>query len=114
MRTELAVNRALNGLGGGGSSFGDTLPPWGYLTSPLTFGEKFRRYTADLLKLQGDQILIEKRRRGWTGDYPDGGTRMYLLEPDRGYLVVQVVAGCVWVPEDWIWAPEVFLVGEGY
>ena len=27
--------------------------------------------------------------------------------------VVQVVAGCVWVAEERIWAPEVFIVGEG-
>ena len=37
---------------------------------------------------------------------------MYLLGPDRVYLV-QVVAGCAWVPEERIWAPEVFIVGEG-
>ena len=33
---------------------------------------------------------------------------MYLLGPDR-----VVVAGCAWVPEERIWAPEVFIVGEG-
>ena len=90
-------------------------PPEGYNTNatrPLTFGEKFRRYIADLLKLQRERILRENRRRGWTGDYPDGGTRMYLLGSDRVYLV-QVVAGCVWVPEEMMWAPEVFIVGEG-
>ena len=37
---------------------------------------------------------------------------MYLLGPDRVYLV-QVVAGCVWVPWERIRAPEVFIVGEG-
>ena len=37
---------------------------------------------------------------------------MYLLGPDRVYLV-EVVAGCAWVPEERIWAPEVFIVGEG-
>ena len=37
---------------------------------------------------------------------------MYLLGPDIVYLV-QVVAGCVWVPEESIRAPEVFIVGEG-
>ena len=86
--------------------------PQGYgtnTTRPLTFGEKFRRYAADLLKLQGDQILREKRGRGWTGDYPDGGTQMYPLGPDR----VQVVAGCVWVPEGRIRTTELFIVGKG-
>ena len=37
---------------------------------------------------------------------------MYLLGPDRVYRV-QVVASCVWVPEERIWAPEVFIMGEG-
>ena len=37
---------------------------------------------------------------------------MYLLGPDRVCLV-QVVAGFAWVPEERIWAPEVFIVGEG-
>ena len=37
---------------------------------------------------------------------------MYLLGRDRVYLV-QVVAGCAWVPEKRIWAPEVFITGEG-
>ena len=37
---------------------------------------------------------------------------MYLLEPDRVYLV-QVLAGCVWVPEERIGAQEVFIMGEG-
>ena len=37
---------------------------------------------------------------------------MYLLWPDRVYLV-QVVVGCAWVLEERIWAPEVFIVGEG-
>ena len=37
---------------------------------------------------------------------------MYLLGPDRVYLV-QVVGGCARVPEERIWAPEVFIVGEG-
>ena len=37
---------------------------------------------------------------------------MYLLGPDRVYLV-QVVAGCEWVPEERIWAPEVFIMEEG-
>ena len=90
-------------------------PPQGYNTNttrPPFFGEKFRWYTADLHRLQGDHILREKRRRGWTGDYPNGGARMYLLGPDRVYLV-QVVASCAWVPEERIWAPEVFIVGEG-
>ena len=41
----------------------------------------------------------------------NGGTRMYLLGPDRVYP--QVVAGCAWVPEERIWAPEVFIVGKG-
>ena len=90
-------------------------PPRGYTANtikPLTFGEKFWRYTADLLKLQEDRVLREKRRKTWTGDYLDGGTRMYLLGPDRVYLV-QLVAGCVWVPEGRVWAPEMFIVGEG-
>ena len=37
---------------------------------------------------------------------------MYLLGPDGVYLV-QVVAGCAWVPEERILAPEVVIVGEG-
>ena len=37
---------------------------------------------------------------------------MDLLGPDRVYLV-QVVAGCAWVPEERIWASEVFIAGEG-
>ena len=37
---------------------------------------------------------------------------MCLLGPDRVYLV-QVVVGCVWVPEERIWSAEVFIVGEG-
>ena len=37
---------------------------------------------------------------------------MYLLGPHRVYLV-QVVVGCAWVPEERIWALEVFVVGEG-
>ena len=37
---------------------------------------------------------------------------MYLPGPDRVYLV-QVVAGCAWIPEERIWAREVFVVGEG-
>ena len=37
---------------------------------------------------------------------------MYLLVPNTVYLV-QVVAGCAWVPEERIWALEVFIVGEG-
>ena len=78
------------------------------MTRPLTFGEKVRSYTADLLKLQGYQILSEKRRRGWTGDYPHGRTRMYLLGPDGIYLA-QVVASCV----ERVWALEVCIVGEG-
>ena len=44
-------------------------------------------------------------------EYSDGGSRMYLLGPDGAYLVQ--VAGCVWVPEERIWAPEVSIVGEG-
>ena len=36
---------------------------------------------------------------------------MYLLGPNRVYLV-QVVAGCVWVSEERIWAPEVVISGE--
>ena len=46
------------------------------------------------------------------GDYPNGGTRMYLLGLNRVYPV-QVVAACAWVPEERIWAPKVFIVGEG-
>ena len=62
--------------------------------------------------------MRERRRRGWIGDYPDRGTCMYLLGPEGVYLgpnkvyLVQVVAGCVWVLEERIWAPEVFIVGE--
>ena len=37
---------------------------------------------------------------------------MYLLGLDRVYLV-QAVAGGAWVPQERIWAPEVFIVGEG-
>ena len=37
---------------------------------------------------------------------------MYLPGSDRVYLV-QVVADFVWVPEERIWALEVFIVGEG-
>ena len=37
---------------------------------------------------------------------------MYLLGPDRVYSV-QAVAGCVWVPEERIWAPEVFIMRAG-
>ena len=37
---------------------------------------------------------------------------MYLLGPHRVYFV-HVVAGCAWVPEERIWACEVFVVGEG-
>ena len=92
-----------------------TPPPQRYntnTTKPMSFGEKFRWYIVDPLRLQRDCILREKRRPGWTGDYPNGGTRMYLLGPRRVYLV-QVVAGCAWVPEERIWMPEVFIVGEG-
>ena len=70
-------------------------PPQGYNTNttrPLLFGEKFRWYTPDLLSLHRDRILGEKRRRGWTGDYPNGGTQMYILGPDRVYLVQVVQA----------------------
>ena len=56
--------------------------------------------------------MKEKRRRGWARDYPDGGTQIHLLGPDKVCLV-QVVVGCVWVPEERIWAPEVFIVGKG-
>ena len=34
---------------------------------------------------------------------------MYLLGPDRVYLV-HVVAGCAWVPEERIWAPKVVVI----
>ena len=37
---------------------------------------------------------------------------MYLLGAHRIYMV-QVVADCAWVPEERIWALEVFIVGEG-
>ena len=37
---------------------------------------------------------------------------MYLLGPNTIY-VVQVMASCVWILEGRIWAPEVFIVGEG-
>ena len=55
-------------------------PPQGYNTNttiPLFFGEEFTWYTTDLLRLQGDRILREKRRRGWTGDHLMGPYRVY-------------------------------------
>ena len=45
----------------------------------LTFWEKFRSFTTDLLRLQGDGTLNERRRRGWTRDYPDGKVGSVLL-----------------------------------
>ena len=98
----------------GGATADRCAPTTGYATNPtrpLIFGERFGRYTTDPLKLLGDHILREKRRRGWTGDYPDGGTRMYLPGPE--VHPVRVVAGSVWGPEGGIWAPEAFVVGEG-
>ena len=62
-------------------------------------------------EIQGDKILEEKRRRGWTSDYPNLGTYMYLLGPDEVYQV-RVVASSVWVPEERIWAMEVFIIKE--
>ena len=48
---------------------------------------------------------MDRRRPEWRiTNVPPG--------PDRVYLV-QVVACCAWVPEEMIWAPEVFIVGEG-
>ena len=37
---------------------------------------------------------------------------MYLLGPDEVYQV-RVAASSVWVPEERIWAPEVFIIREG-
>ena len=48
---------------------------------------------------------VDRKLSGWRNtNVPPGPDRVYLL---------QVVAGCVWVPEERIWAPEVFIMGEG-
>ena len=47
----------------------------------------FKRYTADLLKLQGDQILREKRR-GWRNTNVPPMTRQSLLGVGSGELCV--------------------------
>ena len=72
-------------------------------------------YTTDLLRLQGgshpegkEETGVDRRLPEWRNtNVPPGA-----MGPDRVYLV-QVVAGRAWAPEDRIWAPEVFIVGEG-
>ena len=39
-------------------------------------GEKFRRHSIDLRRMQGDKMHEEKRRNGWTSDYPEQLTDM--------------------------------------
>ena len=62
--------------------------------------------------IQADQILAEKRRRGWFSGYPEEGSNLYLLALDQVYKV-RVLASTVWVPEVRCLEPEVFIIVEG-
>ena len=53
----------------------------------LTFQEKVSWHTHDIRAIQGDKILEEKRRSGWTSDYPAAGTNIFLLGPHQLYQI---------------------------